>query len=133
MPRILKWAGILSALGLVASAFLPWVTIESRGLQFTGLDTTGSNFGKPALVHFVFTAFFLFFTLVPRLWAKRANLPVVGLNLGWAVRNFILIAACQGGECPVKKAGLILSLICSLIMFASALFPDMKLRSGKMA
>lgn len=131
MPRILKWAGLLAALGIFGAAYLPWVYIESRNLTFTGVDTTGSNFGSPAYIHFIFAGLFGLLTLVPRLWAKRANLLVVALNLAWALRNFFMIASCAGGECPVRKAGLLLTLAASFIMLLSALFPDMKIREQR--
>lgn len=131
MPRVLKWVGILAVLLQVAAAFLPWVYIESKELTLTGMDTTGTNYGKPSYLHLVFAAFFLLFTLIPRLWAKRVNLLVVALNLAWALRNFFMVASCQGGECPVKKAGLFLSLLASVLMLLSALFPDMRMPAEK--
>jgi len=131
MPRVLKWMGILAVLLQVAAAFLPWVYIESKELILTGLDTTGTNYGKPSYLHILFAAFFLLFTLIPRLWAKRVNLLVVALNLAWALRNFFMVSSCQGGECPVKKAGLFLSLLASVLMLLSALFPDMRLPAEK--
>ena len=127
MPKVLKWIGILAVLLQIAAAFLPWVYIESKELTLTGLDTTGTNYGKPSYLHIIFAAFFLVFTLIPRLWAKRVNLLVVALNLAWAMRNFFMVSSCQGGECPVKKAGLFLSLTASILMLLSALFPDMRL------
>ena len=123
--------GILAVLLQVAAAFLPWVYIESKELALTGLDTTGTNYGKPSYLHILFAAFFLLFTLIPRLWAKRVNLLVVALNLAWALRNFFMVSSCQGGECPVKKAGLFLSLLASVLMLLSALFPDMRLPAEK--
>ncbi len=125
MPRILKWTGLISALLLIVSCFLPWVNIESKNLVLTGVDTTGTNFGRPGYFHFVMAAVFMVLTLIPRLWAKRVNLPVVALNIAWALRNFFIIAACQGGECPVRLIGLWLMLVSSLLMLLSALFPDM--------
>ncbi|MFZ9386719.1 MAG: hypothetical protein ACO25B_02460 [Chitinophagaceae bacterium] len=126
MPKLFKWAGLLAAALLVASAFLPWVIIESRGLVLTGVDTTGTNYGRPAYFHFVIVEFFVLFTLVARLWAKRANLAVVAINTAWAIRNFLVIASCQGGECPLRQVGLWLALGSSLLMLLSALFPDME-------
>ena len=131
MPKVLKWIGILAVLLQIAAAFLPWVYIESKELTLTGLDTTGTNYGKPSYLHIIFAAFFLVFTLIPRLWAKRVNLLVVALNLAWAMRNFFMVSSCQGGECPVKKAGLFLSFAASILMLLSALFPDMRLPAEK--
>lgn len=131
MPQVLKWIGVLAAAALVAAGFLPWVLIESKELLLTGMDTTGTNYGKPALLHFVFGGLFLIFSLIPRVWAKRVNLLVVALNLAWALRNFFMITACQGGDCPIKKSGLFLALIASFIILVAALFPDMKMPADK--
>jgi hypothetical protein len=127
MTRTIKWLGIAAAVLLAVAAFLPWVIIESQHLTITGLDTPGTNFGKPALFHFAMLFFFLLFTFIPAVWAKRFNLLVTALNLGWAIRNFFLLTACEGGECPVKKIGLYFSIAASVVMLISALFPDTKL------
>jgi hypothetical protein len=128
--KYMKWTGLISAIVLLVACFIPWVFIESRDITVTGTETNGTRFGKPAYFHFVMTACFLFFTLVPRVWAKRANLLIVALNLGWAIRNFFVITACQGGECPAKQAGIWLVLISSILMLISALFPDMEIRES---
>jgi hypothetical protein len=129
--RYMKWIGLAAAILLVVSCCTPWVFIESRNIIVSGIDAAGTNFGKPGYFHFAMAAFFLFFHLMPRVWAKRANLLVVALNLGWAIRNFFVIAACQGGECPVKRMGLYLVLLSSIIMLLAALFPDMKMPGEK--
>lgn len=131
MAKYFKWIGIAAAAAMLAAAFMPWVVIESRNMTLTGVDTSGTNFGKPAYVHLVFTGFFLLFHLLPKLMAKRFNIVVVALNLAWAVRNYFIIAACQGGECPVRMAGLYLAVACSVLMLLAALFPDMEIPQDK--
>jgi hypothetical protein len=69
------------------------------------------------------------FSIIPRIWAKRINLVVTALNLGWAVRNFLLITGCAGGDCPEKKIAIWLVPLASLLMLLAAMFPDMKLRA----
>ena len=123
----MKWIGIVAALALIIACFFPWVFIESKNITVTGIDSKGTNFGKPGYFHFAMTVFFLFFHLIPKVWAKRANLLITALNLGWAIRNFIIIPGCEGGECPVKKAGIYLLLFSSVLMLVASLFPDMKL------
>lgn len=129
--RYMKWIGLAAAALLILSCFTPWVFIESRNITVSGMESTGTNFGKPGYVHFVLTAFFLFCSFVPRVWAKRLNLMVTALNLGWAIRNFFLISACMGGECPVRKTGLYGVMLASLILLIAALFPDIKLPPEK--
>lgn len=124
--RYIKWVGLFAAVLMVLSCFLPWVVIESHQLTISGLDATGTTYGKPGLLHLVLTGMFLGFHFTPRLWAKRANLLVVALNTAWAIKNFFLIAVCRGGECPSRKAGLYLMLLASFLLLLSALFPDMK-------
>lgn len=125
--RYMKWIGLAAALLLIAACFSPWVVIESHQLTISGIDATGTNFGKPGYLHLVLVAFFLLFHFIPKLWAKRANLPVVALNSAWAIRNFFLIATCRGGECPERQFGMYMLLLSSLLMLLAALFPDISL------
>jgi len=123
----MKWIGLLAALALIIACFIPWVFIESKNIIVTGIESGGTSFGKPGYFHFVLAALFLVFNFTPRIWAKRMNLLVSVLNIGWAVRNYFLISACAGGECPEKKIGLFIVLGSSLLMLSAALLPQMKL------
>lgn len=125
--RYMKWVGLFGVLLLIVSCFLPWVIISSKNIIVTGIDATGTNFGKPGYFHMVFSVFFLCFHLIPRLWAKRWNMIVVALNIAWAVRNYFVISMCREGDCPEKQTGLFLVLIASVIMLIAALFPDIQL------
>ena len=129
--RYMKWIGLAAAALLVVSCFTPWVFIESRIITVSGVDATGTNFGKPGYFHLLLTAFFLICTFIQRTGAKRTNLLIAALNLGWAIRNYFIISACQGGDCPVKKTGIYMMLLASVLMMVSALFPDMKLPEEK--
>ena len=126
--RWMKWIGIASVIILIIACFNPWVIIESRNITVSGVKADGTNFGIPGYLHFTFSIFFILFTLIPRVWAKRANLLVTGINLGWAIRNYFMISACSGGECPTKKIWLYLVGISSILMLVSALFPDIELK-----
>lgn len=123
----MKWIGLLAAMALVTGCFFPWVFIESKNITVTGIESAGTNFGKPAYFHFFLAAFFLVFNFTPRIWAKRANLLVTAINIAWAARNYFLISACSGGECPQKKIALYVVLISSFVMLVAALMPKVKL------
>jgi hypothetical protein len=125
--RYIKWIGLLAVILLVVSCFTPWVIIASKNIIVSGVHSTGTNFGKPGYVHFIFSFFFIIFHLVPKLWAKRWNLLIVALNIAWAIRNYIIISACRDGECPEKKTGLYLVLLASVFMLVSALLPEVKM------
>jgi len=74
----------------------------------------------------IMVAFFLLFSLLPRVWAKRANLLVAALNMAWAIRNYFLVTTCRGGDCPEKHIAIFLILVTSLLMLAASMFPDLK-------
>jgi len=127
----MKWIGLLSALALIIACFFPWVFIESKNILVTGIESTGTTFGKPGYFHFALAAFYLAFTFIPRIWAKRINLLVAALNIAWAARNYFLISACAGGECPEKKAALYIVLISSVVMLIAALLPKVQLQKAE--
>lgn len=126
LSKWMKWLGTVAALLLLGACFLPWVHIASVNLTITGINTRGTNFGSPAYLHFVLLPFFLLFSWVPRIWAKRANLLLAAINLAWAVRNYFMYTTCRGGECPEKQWALYIVLLAAIIMMLSALLPDMK-------
>jgi hypothetical protein len=116
---------------LIVSCFLPWVIIPSKNIIVSGIDSTGTNFGKPGYTHFLLSFFFIIFHFTPRLWAKRGNLLVVALNIAWAIRNYFIISMCREGECPEKQMGLWLVLLASVLVLVAALFPDIELKEEK--
>ena len=129
--RYMKWIGLLVVVLLIVSCFLPWVIIPSKNIVVSGVDSTGTNFGKPGYTHFVLGSFFTLFHFIPKLWAKRINLIVVALNVAWAVRNYFIISMCREGECPEKQIGLWLVLTASVLMLIAALLPDIQLKEEK--
>lgn len=129
--RRMKWVSLAAAVTLIIACFMVWVVIPSKQITVSGVNAAGTNFGKPGYLHLLLTFFFVVFTLIPKIWAKRSNLLVTALNLAWAIRNFIFISSCSGGECPEKQAGLYLVLGASILMLVSSFFPDIKLPAPK--
>ena len=124
----MKWIGVMAAILLIVSCFTPWVIIESKAITVSGIDATGTNYGKPGYFHFIFSFFFLLFTFIQKVWAKRFNLLVVAVNVAWAAKNYFLLTACAGGECPVSQIGLWLMLFASGVMLISSFFPDIEIK-----
>jgi hypothetical protein len=122
--QIMKWMGVAAAVVLVIACFFPWVVIESKDIVVTGVETTGTAFGKPGYFHFIFVGIYLLLVLINRVWSKRINIFMSGFNVAWALRNFMIISICYGGECPVKQAGLYMVLISSVVMLLSVLFSN---------
>jgi hypothetical protein len=129
--RYFKWIGLGAAVILIASCFSPWVFIESKNSLISGVDTSGTGFGKPGYIHFALTFLFLVFTFTSKVWAKRSNLLITALNLAWAIRNYLIVSACYMGECPVRKTALYLLIPASVLMLLTALFPDITLNPEK--
>jgi len=127
----MKWVGALAAAALIIACFFPWVFIESKSMTVTGIESSGTNFGKPGYFHFFLAAIYLLFTFIPKVWAKRWNLLIVAMNIAWAARNYLIISACSGGECPQKRTALYVVLISSLLMLLAALFPKMEVPPDK--
>ena len=123
----MKWLGLLATIALIVSCFYPWVFIEQGNIVVSGINADGTTYGKPGYFHFLMSAFYLSFYFTPRIWAKRMNLLIGALNLGWAIRNYFIISACAFGECPQKKWALYVTLISSIFMLVAALFPQTRL------
>jgi hypothetical protein len=119
----LKWPGIAGALLLVYACWTPWVIISSKGIIITGVAAEGTSYGKPGALHLILVCFFIVFSLIPKLWAKRFNLLVTGLNTAWMLRNFLVLSLCRAGECPERQWGIYLVLVGSLVMLLGSFFP----------
>ena len=121
--RYSSWLGIAAVLLLVIACFMPWVSISSKQLVISGIDASGTRYGKPGYLHLLLGFFYLIFTLIPAVWAKRFNLLVVAFNLAWTLRNFLILSLCRGGECPQRLTGLYLVALAGVLMLIAALFP----------
>lgn len=111
---------------IVLACFLPWMTIESKSISITGMDTTGTTYGKPAYFHFLWVGLSLLFLTVNRVWSRRTAMAFAAFNLAWAFRNFLVLPICQMGECPVRRAGLYLLFIASIAFFFAGLIAPVK-------
>lgn len=117
--RWMKWISIIAALTVIVCCFYPWMVVESRNIVVSGVSAEGTRFGKPGYLHLLLSGLYLFFAFIPKLWAKRINLFLATLNVAWALRNFILMSRCEGGECPVRKIALPLLFLASILMLLS--------------
>jgi hypothetical protein len=123
-----KWIGIFGVLLLFLAAYMPWITIVSKGINITGMNTAGTNFGKPALMNIMVSVVSAAFFLSSSVMAKRANLFFCAFNLAWSIRNFVIVTMCRAGECPEKKWGLYLLMVSAVIIMLASFLPDVKLK-----
>src|SRR4051812_41735753 len=110
-----NYIGAILSIALIAFCFAPWVYIESIQTTITGVNTGVTNYGRPGIIHIFLSVLSIILFLVPRVWAKRANIFVTAFNFAWSIRNFLLVTQCQMGECPEKKPGIYAVFILSFI------------------
>src|SRR5262245_34251904 len=101
--RWIKWAGVLAALLLIVSCFIPWVIIESKGISVSGMGAEGTAYGRPGYFHIVMGAIFILLSFISKVWSKRTNLVIVAMNFAWGVRNYFVLSRCEAGDCPDKQ------------------------------
>ena len=126
-----QWIGIVAALLLMAACFLPWAYFPDIQKNFTGFFSENNAYGRPGKVFAFFCLLAIVFFLIPKIWAKRANLMVAALTLAFSVKCFILYSACYRGICPEKKPGLFLMLFAAVLVIVAAVLPDVQLKEGK--
>ena len=126
--------GITAALALIAACFMPWCFIPSVNITLSGVNGFVSKdlyLGKPLLLYSFLLPVMILFFLLPRIWAKRTNVFIGLIVLGYSFYNFLLFSACREGTCPEKKTGIYLFLVSALIVQLMTFFPRLKLPEEK--
>lgn len=118
--------GLVSVIVVIVSAFLPWLTIESKHLAFTGLNTTGSSFGEPGKLNIAVAVIAGILFALRGKWFARINLFITAFLVAWTFRNFILFSRCEMGVCPEREIGLYLSIMAAIVAFVSVIFSNGK-------
>lgn len=126
--KYLHWIGIAACLTLIVSCFLPWVHYADINQTFTGFYSFKNEYGKPGKFLCFFAALTLVFMLLPRVWAKRANLFICAVTLAYAIKTFILFGSCYNNYCPQKLFSIYLMVACSVVMLISSGFPNLKIK-----
>jgi hypothetical protein len=126
--KILNIAGLVACVTLIVACFLPWAYYADLQQSFTGFYSYQNQYGKPGkFLSFIGVIAFALMIL-PKIWAKRANLFVCALCVGYAIKSYILFASCYNAYCPEKRAGIFLMLAATIIMLLASIFPDLKLK-----
>ncbi|MEP7109432.1 MAG: hypothetical protein ABI760_15670 [Ferruginibacter sp.] len=133
--KILHWIGLTASIVLVVSCFMPWAYYADAHIAnetertFTGFYSYQNNYGKPGKFLAATGIIVLTLMILPKVWAKRANLFVCALGVGYAVKTYILFVSCYNAYCPEKKAGIFLMLVSTFIMLIASVFPHLKLEN----
>lgn len=131
VPKILHRIGLVACIALVVACFMPWAYYADLKETFNGFYSYQNNYGRPGkfLTLIAVIAFVLMY--LPKVWAKRTNLFVCALGLGYAIKSYILFTSCYNAYCPEKKAGIYLLMTASIIMLVAAALPDLKMKDKK--
>lgn len=128
MIKILKWLGLLACVALIVSCFLPWAYYADINESFTGLYTYKKIYGRPGVFMIPIAVLAILFIVLPRVWAKRVNMFLCGLLLGYSIKTYVMFTSCYNAYCPQKLPGIYLMLIATIVMLLAAIFPDFKIR-----
>lgn len=135
VPKILHWVGLAACITLIFSCFMPWsyyadaTIVNEAERTFTGFYSYRNNYGKPGKFLVGIGIIVIILMLLPKIWAKRSNLFVCALGVGYAIKSYILFTSCYNAYCPEKKIGVYLMLIASVVMLVASVFPSLSLRA----
>ncbi len=121
--------GLMACIILIISCFMPWTYHADLGKAFSGFYSFQNQYGKPGKLLVLLALLIFAGMILPKVWAKRANLFIAALQAGYAIKTFALFSSCYNTYCPEKKTGLYLMLISSAIILLSAVFPRLSLRN----
>ena len=134
VPKILHWAGLTACVLLIISCFMPWAyfadphIVNESERTFTGFYSYGNNYGRPGKLLVMIGVIVMILMLLPKIWAKRTNLFVCALAVGYAVKTYILFVSCYNAYCPEKKAGIFIMLTATIVMLIASVFPKLELK-----
>ena len=123
-----QWVGIGAALLVVAACFMPWAYFPDLQKEFTGFFSEQNRYGRPGKVLIFFCVVEIICFLVPRVWAKRANIFVAAVCFAWAIKSYMLYTACYRGTCPERRIGIFLVLGGAIVALVASLVPDLPVK-----
>ena len=119
--------GIFTALVVISLCFLPWSIVVERNIIIYGMNTKGTDFGRPGLLNIILSLVMIILFVLPQIWAKRTNLFIAAIAIAWSIRNYILVTTCYFGECPQKQPALFALVLFSFITMLMSFLPKVKI------
>ena len=123
-----QWIGVAGALLMAGACFMPWAYYPDLQKEFTGFFSEQNIYGRPGKIFVVFALINIVLFLVPRVWAKRANILFAAIAFAFGVKSYIQYTACYRGICPERRAGIFLVVLGALIVLIASLLPDLPLK-----
>jgi len=113
---------------------MPWVFVPGLNITLSGVNGYVSEnlyLGKPLIFYLIFLTIMIIFFVLPKIWAKRINVFLGAIVLGYSIYNYLLFTLCREGVCPEKKKGIYLLLVSALIVQMMTFFPKINISDKK--
>ena len=110
---------------------MPWAYYADVDKHFNAFFSEKNIYGKPYKLLLFFGGFATLSAFIKNLWLKRSALLIGGLNVAYAIKNFLLFGSCYRGYCPEKEIGLYLMLISSVVIFVMSFLPEGSMQRDK--
>ena len=120
-----QWIGIAAVLLVIAASFMPWAFFPDLQKEFTGFFSEQNRYGRPGKVLVALGVIEIVFFLIPKVWAKRANILIAAIALAWSFKSYWLFTSCYRGICPSARIGLYLVLGGAIIAMVASLTPNL--------
>ena len=130
---VIYYLGLIACIALIVSCFLPWAIFNDNKISnevFTGFYSYQNYYGKPGIFLSFMTAVVFVFMLLPYLWAKRANLFICALTVGYAIFAYLTFGRCYSTYCPQKQFGIYIMISSAIMMLIASMFPEYRLRKS---
>lgn len=125
--QFFRWLCILLAAIIITACFFTWVSVDKANFFVGGFSSSAnSRFGEPGILHVSFCLIYILLLLLNKIWSTRTAFFVAAFNIAWAVRNFTVISACNGGVCPEKHVALYVILLGSILLIVLTSFIRVK-------
>jgi len=125
-----NWIPYVAVILLIGSCFFPWVILPRAAGTIGGFQSDIKEMGLPGAMHAILAVLYVLMILVARVGTVRVAFFIAALNLAWAARNFFILSACRGGECPQKLPAIYLMLLASVLMIVAISFARTKTKTG---
>ncbi|MFL5807866.1 MAG: hypothetical protein ACJ749_00015 [Flavisolibacter sp.] len=120
--RLMNWIAIFIAAIIISCCFFTWVEVPGRNIFIGGFRSNTNAFGSPGILHSFFCGACIILFTINRIWSVRTAFFMSVINIAWAFRNFLLISACTGGDCPIKQPAIYVLLASSIGLMVAILF-----------
>ena len=97
---------------------------------FTGFFSEKNAYGKPGKFLSFFAVISAILFWLPKLWAKRTQLFLSALMVGYAIKTYVLYTSCYNAYCPEKRFGIYLMMISTVAILLVSIFPSLTLNTS---